>query len=221
MGSRRPHSPKPTAAQMRRIWAFRGDLERSGLQRCDAEDVIRQAVELVTGQRSTQKLTRDTAAAVISELEGQVEPTRPRQERALPEQRHASANNRDGRITPEMNEVVVGLFNLIGWTDQRRRTAFCQRQCKAFWPQTMREADQVIEPLKAMALRHLSPAEAWKRTQALVDHPVLDGWKRRFIADLNRQFRKAHRDDCLDKVMTPRKLEKLIEAEAWVEVRRA
>jgi hypothetical protein len=89
--------------------------------------------------------------------------------------------------------------------------AFCRRQCKTPWPQTQADADALIEPLQAMAMRHVKPAEISARVSALAGHPALNAWQVGFIADLQRQFNQAEDPRS---VVTPHKLAKLIEAEA-------
>ena len=48
------------------------------------------------------------------------------------------------------------LYTDLGWHDSTRQRGFNERQCGKPWPQTRREANKVIEGLKAMLRRKAS-----------------------------------------------------------------
>jgi hypothetical protein len=56
-------------------------------------------------------------------------------------------------ITPEMQDLINGLYNKLGWNDSKRRIGFNRRQIEKPWPQTRVEANKIIEGLKAMIRR--------------------------------------------------------------------
>lgn len=55
-------------------------------------------------------------------------------------------------ITPGQQQKLESLFALLEWPLARQQ-GFNQRMCKKAWPQTRREANRVIEALKAMTGR--------------------------------------------------------------------
>lgn len=205
--------PKPrTPGQNRKIWAIAGKIARaSGGGREEQTDLVRSACKAVSMQDRSSRLNRAQADEVIALLrrrQGDVE--------GGPSESVSSREPTGGRvgpITPRQQEVLQALFHQVGMADRKQQIGFCRRQCKTPWPQSQEDADKLMEPLKAMALRHVSPEQAWRRAQHIAGHPLLDAWQRSFIPDLISQFEEAQAAGELDKVLSPHKLLKLVEAE--------
>lgn len=201
-----------TTAQNRAMWgSVQALAQATGGSRKDAEVALRAICQEVAGHEHTSRLTRPQADQVLERLRARVAAETKNRPRPA-----AKAGGGGGRkraeqpITDRQQQVIQALYIQIGWPDRRRQMTFCQRQCKCAWPQTQAHADKLIEPLKAMALRHTDPADAYQRAQALVGHPGLDAWQRGFIPDLCGQFAGAAD---IGAVLTPHKLLKLVEAE--------
>jgi|GEM_PF-4678045 len=208
---------KRTTAQNRRMWSLVGDLQRSGLSRDDAEDVLRNAVRAVSGQPSTSALSRSQAAAVIDRLQRQL-PAPAEVEASSPDASATTAKRktrprRTSTISGRQQEVLQRVFVQAGMGTQAEQMAFTRRQTGKPWPQTQKDFDAIMEALKSMVLRAAKPLEVWGRVQALLEHPKLDHFERVFIPDLHKQFRDAQKAGTLDKVLTTGKLAKLTEAE--------
>lgn len=206
--------PQRTPAQNRAMWGLVSQISRQdGSSREEAAEVLRACCVQASGQEHTSQLTPDQADQVLALMRQRVgvsstaSPPRP------PARGRPVAPSRTGGITPRQQEVIAALFRQVGMTDRGRQMNFARRQCKVPWPQTQAHADQLIEPLKAMAIRHVRPMDAWRRAQALLGHDRLDAWQRRFIPDLVRQFQEAEPAGTLDQVLSPHKLLKLVEAE--------
>lgn len=61
---------------------------------------------------------------------------------------------------PEHLAKIRALFGELGWTETERQQGFCKRQCGKPWPQTRRDANKVIEGLKAMVKRETAKRNA-------------------------------------------------------------
>ena len=55
--------------------------------------------------------------------------------------------------TPEQLALIQELFEKHGWTEGERQAGFSKGHCGKSWPQTRRDANKVIEGLKAMLAR--------------------------------------------------------------------
>lgn len=213
-------------AQSQAIWALAAQLQRlGGLSKDDVEGLVRRAAREASGQERTSLLSGVQAVRVIQALQAEVDrygaAARPE---AAPEKReHEPWGAREpvrrekGTITPYQQWLIGQLFALVGWTELERQRAFILRQTKRPWPQTQADADAIVEPLKAIALREVDPREIQARAKALVGHAKLNAWQRGFIADLVGQFEGASDPR---KVLSARKLEKLLEAESHCGVSR-
>jgi isocitrate dehydrogenase kinase/phosphatase len=56
-------------------------------------------------------------------------------------------------VTPEQQNLIAGYYIQLGWTDKSRQIGFSKRCCKKSFPQTRRDANKVIEGLKAILKR--------------------------------------------------------------------
>lgn len=56
-------------------------------------------------------------------------------------------------ITPQQQMLIRDLYLQLGWNDVARQAGFNQRQVRKPWPQTRRDANKVIEGLKAILAR--------------------------------------------------------------------
>lgn len=204
-----------TPAQNRTMWGLvQGIAKASGCSKDEAEEALRACCREVSGQEHSSRLSQVQANRVITLLQARVPVASPAPASSPPRPPARGAPARgDALITQRQQDVIRALFVQVGMGDRARQMGFCRRQCKVPWPQTQAHADQLVEPLKAMAIRHVQPVDAWQRAQALVGHQRLNAWQQQFIPDLVRQFRDAEPDKRLDKVLSPHKLLKLIEAE--------
>lgn len=205
-----------TPEQNRRIWSLVNELaRRAQLSREDVEALtLRPITRRISAQEHTSKLTPGQADQTIAALEGEVRRYAPAQPAAPAPAPAPVAEPRKGTITPAQQALIQGLYQMVGYASPEQQRAFAMRQIRLPWAQTQAQADALIEPLKAMALRAVVPADAWQRAQALASRGGLDAWKKQFIADLCRQFSEANDAGTLDKVLTPGKLLKLLECEA-------
>lgn len=221
MATKKP--ARRTNAQNARIWALSSNLQRNGLSKDDAETVVRDACEVISGHRHTSRLTLYQAAKLIHQLEEAVERSQP-----APTQHNDTADQvpprtpwgprgpgerSDRTITPKLQATLQALYVQAGMETGEQQRAFCMRQTKRPWPQTMRDFDAVMEALKAMILRPETVQKTRDRFFALRGHPALDAWKTGFIDDVCERYEKA-RDP--SKVLTTHRLKKLVECEAAV-----
>lgn len=208
-----------TPQQNRRLWGVVAALRRAAaLSEDDAAELVRERCRALSGQEHTSRLTAVQAHRLILDLEREVagyaptESARNRKPARAPWGPRGPGLREDQPITRRQQEVVTLLYEQLGWDLQRQR-GFNQRQTRRPWPQTQKDADAVIEGLTAILLRQVRWAEALARAEALLGHPALDAWQRRFLPDLVQQFRSSQRPE---RVLTPHKLRKLVEAEARV-----
>lgn len=211
-----------TVGQNRALWGAVQQLAQvSGCSRQDAEVALRAICQQVAGHDHTSRLTTGQADLVLERLRARVDAAQDSRPVPAPTPTAGPVSTRTGQaptrdrlpITERQQEVLAALYRQVGWEERHKQMAFAKRQCKVPWPQTQWHADQIMEPLKAIALRHTDPRDAWQRAQALVDHRGLDAWQRQFIPDLVRQFESA---GDISTVLSPHKLLKLIEAEVAV-----
>jgi len=206
-----------TAGQNRRMHGLVGQLAKAtGSTRDEAKESLRRHCREVSGQEHSSRLSRYQANQVIQRLEVELAGQRTEQQPDREPWGQRGPGPRAGQnITSRQTEVLQALFQQAGMGDRKRQMVFAKRQCKAPWPQTQHHYDQICEALKAIILRTTAASDAWRRAKALRGRAELDDWKRHFIADLCRQFEHAADDDAIDTVLTPHKLAKLVEAEAW------
>lgn len=211
MGRPQPRTP----SQNRALWGAVQQLaQATSGSRSEAEVALRAICQEVAGHEHTSRLTVSQADVVLERLRGRV---REAQGPRPPAPTRCRTGGRDQRpITRRQQEVLAALFDQIGWPERHKQMAFCRRQFGMPWPQTQAHADKLFEPLKAIALRHIDPEDAWRRAEALRGHPGLDAWQRSFVPDLCRQFEAAQD---LGSVLSPHKVLKLIEAEVAAGVR--
>jgi hypothetical protein len=62
----------------------------------------------------------------------------------------------NGTVTPEQQEYINDLYDKLGWDSPKRRIGFNKRQIGKPWAQTVKEASDLIEGLKAMLNRGYS-----------------------------------------------------------------
>jgi len=208
MGSR---ARQRTPAQSRRLWGLASRIAKaSGGGKAEQEALARGAAEEVSGRRSTSSLTPAQARQAIALLEQRAKGSGPK---AKTTKKAGPSDARWGPITPRQQAVIQALYRQVGMTDPARQRGFCERQCKTPWPQSQEDADRLMEPLKAMALRSAVPKDIWDRARAIQDSPRLDAWQAQFVPDLVAQFVEAEANGKLNKVLSPHKLLKLLEAE--------
>jgi len=158
-----------TAAQLRAIWAKARDL---GMD----ETLLRDLVESETGSRLISSLSRDQASDVLNRLSQDRPPRRRRRQRGDP----------GALITREQAQTIEHNYEDLGLQPQARAT-FNKRMCGKPWPQTVGEAQKIIEARRAM-LERKRPASAMieqldQRGAALTD------WERTFLAGVRRKRR--------------------------------
>lgn len=83
-------------------------------------------------------------------------------ESTSPKKKRSRRYTPDEPITPAQQELIRDLYLQLGWHDLGRQSAFNARQVRKPWPQTRRDANKVIEGLKAIL----------KRQQQAKDHGV-------------------------------------------------
>lgn len=216
----RPAPASRTPGQNRAIWGLMSQLARaSGLDREELDPTLRRIVREVSGQEHTSQLSASQAQSVVRKLELELaayaKPApapRPASRPHEPWGERGEEPRDVARITPAQQVMITGLFRLLGKSRQEQ-VGFSQRQCKKPWPQTFEDADKLIEPLKAMLKRQVRPREIWARFQALDGNPSLNTFERGFVADLCRQYTEADQVGRLDRVLTPGRLQKLLEIE--------
>lgn len=215
-----------TPAQNSAIYAALADLSRkSGLSRDDLRPTLDAICERLSGQAHTSRLTVDQARRLLVELAAENAKydlgANPRS--AGPSKPAAAAHEAWGprgpgdrveqKITRFQQVVIAGLFRTLGM-DAAAQRAFATKQCKRPWPQTMHDADALVEPLTAMALRRTSVADLRNRV-ATCRSVALDAWKDNFLADLARQLGEIPEGHGLTKHnFSGHKLGKLLECEA-------
>lgn len=110
------------------------------------DDELRSVVEEVTGQRSISALNRQQADKVIVRLGGTAHHAR----RTVQHRRQRAGVNQI--VSPAHLELLRTLARSRNWCD-RTIDEFCIRQCGHARPRTTKDANKVIEALKAMNAR--------------------------------------------------------------------
>lgn len=223
-------APLRTTAQNRAIWGLVSRIAAaSGLSRDELAPMVQNACKAESGQEHTGALTAPQAQRVIQRLQRELDGYAPREVAPI-----RSASEAPPRLsvhpepaphvpwgprqvgpreslpmTPFQGVVLGGLFRLCEYTDLRKQRAFCERQTGKSWPTTQTEADAVITPLSAMALRKVDAEDIRARVAAL-GKVRLDRWKTGFVADLARQLEERPGKAAL----SPHKLLKVLECEA-------
>lgn len=220
-------------AQNRTLYGALGELARlAGLDADARREVLEAVTREVSGQEHSSRLTPPQAEAAIQRLRQRaaayapppVAPVRaPRAMEgwggAFPEAApHDPWDTRAGprpveTITPRMLALLQRAFRLAGMATPAQQRGFSERQCRKPWPQSQQDFDAVFEGCSAIALRRVRPREVWERVQRLHGHPGLNRWQKGFVADVLAQFSSADDVGRLDKVLTPGKLAKILEAE--------
>ena len=161
---------------LRRLWGAVGSLARI-LGAEDAEEMTRDYVEEMTGQRSTRELSESQAERLIEWLEGRREQYR--------------ASDRDtGAVTLEQVATIRELEADLEWTGNAERLrGFCQRVIQRDWPWSSEEAAKVIEGLKHMMVRNFDEAR-FDRLMCRIDSRQLTAWEREFFEDVKGQIKR-------------------------------
>ena len=163
------------------IWRGVEGLARVLGDRETAEELMRDYVEDLTGQRSTKALTHDQAVAVVERLKGRRE-----------QYKKADAAGGDG-VTGEQVHTIAELEKKLGWRSNCMRLEnFCMRVIKTGWPGNRQEAAKVIEGLKGMYLRSFD-AERFEKFMLEIEYARLTSWERSFLEDARRQLEKHGR----------------------------
>ncbi len=216
--------PLRSPAQNNAIWGLLSRIATaSGLDRDDLKPLLHDICVTASGQGHTSALTGAQAQVVIGRLERELatyttSEAKPAGDTAPKAAPHAPWGPRgpgardERRITHFQNVVIDGLFTLCGFDSLERRQGFCKRQVQKTWPETMKEADALIQPLAEMGLRKVDKADVERRVVALRNHPGLDRWKVQFIDDLCEKYTGANRRT----VLTPFRLIKILECEAAI-----
>ena len=199
---------KRSPAQNKRMWGLVHQLVGAGMDRDQANDLLRAITREVSGQEHTSQLGPRQAGTVIDRLDAQLQ-------ELLPTTRKPWGPRGDGprpvvTITPRQQAVISALFQQAGLDTVERQRGFCQRKCRVPWPQTQHHADALMEALQAMILRTVTPAGCLARFERLNEDPRLNAFEEGFVDDLLRQFADA---DDPAKVMSTHKLQKLMEIE--------
>lgn len=204
--------PKRTPAQNRQIHGLLKQIGKDAcLDRDELAEIKASLCRQVSGQEHTSQLDQQQAARLIRLL-AQRASGGSTAKRKTPAKSHEAGLSR--MVTPRQQEVLEALFNQAGMLTLDQQRGFCRRQLKGrFWPQNQKDVTALYTPLTAMVLRRVSPAKLHERAQKLRGRPELDAWQTGFIDDLCHQFRNAHAEGVLDRVMTPNKLRRLVEAE--------
>lgn len=221
-----------TVAQNRTIYGLRRDLCALGMEPEEVATLIQDQCRALSGQEHTSQLSQVQAAALIQDLQARLralQPTptttpRPRPGRA--QQAEARPHEPWGEravdratqpITARQLEVIDRLAADAGLATLPQRVGFYARQLQGRrQPRTQADADKLIEPLKAMILRRVTVEEVQARLDALAGHSKLaqnsffPGW----VADVRIRLKKEGK-----KGLTPARLAKLVEAEAFCDIR--
>lgn len=215
-----------TVAQNGRLWTLLSKLAKlSGVPRDELEETLRAKVRQVSGQDHTSRLTIAQAGVVLDDLQRRVDAYRPRAEtepaKAAPAKpgrapwgERGPGTRTEQRITPAQQATILGLYAQLGWTDPKRRTEFCRRQTQQPWPQSMADADKLIEPLMAMVKRTVPVRTLVEQLRQCLGRPELTPFESSWVADVCNQVTDAEATGKdLDKVFSTKK--RLILAQAF------
>lgn len=148
MSTQRKMKAKPiTSAQNRMIWGLVGQLAKQGLGREEAEELLRDIIEGVSGQRSPKALDCAGATIVIDRFKAKVEgrPTK------------APPRSKRPTITKRLQRALDQVRGALGFSP-REYAAFGRRMLGHPWPQTNDEGIKLYEGMEAMLRRRYHPA---------------------------------------------------------------
>jgi len=199
-------SAERTQTQNRRFWAIVRDLvKQHGLDQADAEAILRDEVESVSGQRSTRALTSAQARMVIAKLSARLPQT---EGRSGPDgrKRRASAvrppesarppkdsTGEDSTvITRKQMAFLTELSGALGM-DARAYRGFCRRVIKTPWPQTRAQAIKIHEGLEAMTRRRFTGEVLATLTGRILAHPDVSIQDSNFARSVQAGGRKRRR----------------------------
>ncbi|MDP8255597.1 MAG: hypothetical protein P9M14_07610 [Candidatus Alcyoniella australis] len=150
-----------TSAQLRAIWATARDISLD-------EELLRDVVETETGSRLISSLSRDQASGVLNRLGQDRAPRRRRRKRGDP----------GALITREQAQTIEHNYEDLCW-QQQARASFNKRMCGKPWPQTVAEAQKIIEAQRAMLARKQPKS---RLIEQLDQHRAkLTGWEQDFV----------------------------------------
>ncbi|MDP8255838.1 MAG: DUF1018 domain-containing protein [Candidatus Alcyoniella australis] len=149
-------------AQLRAIWAKAHAL---GLD----EELLRDVVEAETGGRSISSLSRDQASGVLNRLG---------QERAPRRRRSRKRGDPGALITREQAQTIEHNYEDLCW-QQQARASFNKRMCGKPWPQTVAEAQKIIEAQRAMLARKQPKTKLIEQLDQR--RAKLTDWEQRFV----------------------------------------
>ena len=211
-----------SASQGRAIWALAGQIAKAA--GVDKDEIARAATQAASGQEHTSRLTEGQALRVIQHLQARLAEYAPKAPTSKPQPAphqpwapRTPGPRESLPMTAFQGVVLNGLFALCGMGGIGDRARFCRRQTGETWPRTQAEADKVITPLSAIAMRKVDGDDIRRRVIAMQGHVALDRWKTGFVEDLVEQLDgpdpKAR--------LSPHKLLKILECEAAVAARGA
>ena len=183
---RAPRGGHVASARRRALWGRVQKLSQAtGMDREDAELVMRDHVEAITGQRSTRFMNQEQTAELFRRLDAMIREDRPstRAARELEE-------DPDALITAEQSRTLVQLGLAVG-LDRRRLRSWIVGHMKTVcggrtWPQTRGQAIKVHEGLEAWLVRQprSQPGQVERRARAGRLYDDLTAWERTFLRDL-------------------------------------
>lgn len=205
-----------TSAQNQAIHAAMSALARaSGLSRDELDPSLRDLCRDVSGQTHTAQLTVGQAGIVLDRLNRRLKEYAPPEPVAAPHQPWGprGPGTRDEQPVTEFQSSLIGdLFTLCGYpeSDPKRRQRFILRQCGNLWPQSMEEADKVIQPLTEMSVRNIDRDAMRLRLTALSAFK-LTAWETQTVANLAAGLDAGR---AVTAVFRPGTLGKIMEIEA-------
>lgn len=133
-----------TPAQAKVVWGMVGKLQKTyGLSKEDAEELLRDLTEHVSGQRSTRALSTPQASQVIEQLKARL---------------HALELKSHDMISPEQQKMLGWLVEALG-LHARAYRALCRRVIKVWCPQKRDEAVAMHECMESMLRRRVGVEE--------------------------------------------------------------
>ena len=176
------HPPR-TPEQNRRLWRLVGELaEAAGIDKPAAEEIMRNIVERISGQRSTKELTSAQAEAVIKTLKARIADVRRAQTREL------------GVVSRREHELINGLLKLLGMDSLKQRTGIIRRVIKKPLIETEEDARAVIEALAAMAERRYDVRRILHSLTKPDIYFAMTDWERSFVNNLLDREEKIERN---------------------------
>lgn len=140
-------------AQLRKIWSMKSALDRMSGGQFD-EDALRDIIERKSGQRSTKELTFEQAKGVIDELVKMAggDPQADRRDYSKSRRRKMTSGGNEGPVTIWQLRQMESIANDLGWKAESVKK-FSARQCGSETPRTVRDAQKIIEGMKAILRR--------------------------------------------------------------------